>query len=139
MTDQLPPPLPGLDAVKTGRWTIVLPWETPPLTLNQRFAHPAQQWALVKKVRSTAALLARSQRIPPLGRCRVTLTWYVRTKHRRDADNVTATLKALCDGLVDAGIVTDDTPDLMDKRMPVITYRPGVAPAVEILIEAVDP
>lgn len=139
MTEQLPPPLPGLEAVETGRWALVLPWETPPLTLNQRFAHRAQQWALVKKVRTTGALLVRAQRIPRLGRCRVTLTWYVRTKHRRDADNITATLKALCDGLVDAEVVADDTPELMDKLMPVITYRPGVRPSVELLVEAVRP
>ena len=28
----------------------------------------------------------------------------------------------MCDGLVDAGIVPDDTPDLMVKHMPVIEH-----------------
>lgn len=31
-----------------------------------------------------------------------------------------ATLKVCCDGVVDAGVVRDDTPDLMVKPMPVI-------------------
>jgi crossover junction endodeoxyribonuclease RusA len=35
----------------------------------------------------------------------VPLTWFANTRHRRDADNVVPTLKAACDGLVDAGVV----------------------------------
>lgn len=92
----------------------------PPLTANQRM-HWRQKAAVTKTVRTTTSLLAN--RFPALARCEVTLTWYVNDRRRRDADNLFPTLKAACDGLVDAGIVSDDTPDLMIKHMPVIVYN----------------
>lgn len=51
---------------------------------------------------------------------RVTMTYLPPDKRRRDSDNLVATLKAVCDGLVDAGVVADDTPAEMEKVMPVI-------------------
>ncbi|MFJ3029853.1 hypothetical protein ACIPEQ_13500 [Curtobacterium sp. NPDC087080] len=134
MSEVLPPPLPGLDDVETGRWTLVLPYETPPLTANQRMHHMARH-RHVKALRGTTTMLARAAHIPELPACRVTLTWFVQTRHRRDADNVVPTLKAACDGLVDAGVVPDDTPELMAKLMPVITHRPGVRQSLELLVE----
>lgn len=103
----------------------------PPLTANQRM-HWRQKAAITADVRHATALLAA--RLPELGRCRVTLTWVVTTKHRRDADNLVPTLKAMCDGLVDAGVVEDDTPDLMEKVMPVIHYSPGAAPLMSLRV-----
>lgn len=100
-------------------WTIDLGFERPPLTSNQRH-HWTTKAALTKKVRAATSWRARSAKIPALGKCEVTLTWYVTDGRRRDADNLVPTLKAACDGLVDAGIVTDDTPDLMQKHMPII-------------------
>jgi crossover junction endodeoxyribonuclease RusA len=98
-------------------WTLTLPWTKPPLTLNGRQHHMAKA-RTTKTVRATAALLARKYRIPPLARCEVLLTYYPRDKRRRDEDNLVATLKACCDGIVDAQVVRDDTPDLMTKPMP---------------------
>jgi crossover junction endodeoxyribonuclease RusA len=119
-------------------WTLDLPFDRPPLTENQRLHHMAKA-RLTKQVRRAASFLARSQRIPPLGTCTVHLVWHVNTKHRRDADNLAPTLKAACDGLVDAGLVPDDTPALMDKRMPEIEYRPGQPAALQLLItEGID-
>jgi crossover junction endodeoxyribonuclease RusA len=114
-------------------WTLDLPFDRPPLTENQRLHHMAKA-RLTKQVRRAASFLARSQRIPPLGACTVRLVWHVNTKHRRDADNLAPTLKAACDGLVDAGLVPDDTPALMDKRMPEIDYRPGQPATLQLLI-----
>ena len=50
--------------------------------------------------------------------CQVTLHYRPRDNRRRDADNLVPTLKALCDGLVDAGLVPDDTPNYMHKHKP---------------------
>lgn len=100
-------------------WTLVLPWTAPPITLNAR-KHWAAKAAQTRNVRATAAILARAQHIPPLARCEALLTYSPRDRRRRDADNLVGTLKALCDGLVDAWVVPDDTPDLMVKPMPVI-------------------
>ena len=41
----------------------------------------------------------------------------------------------MCDGLVDAGIVPDDTPEFMDKRAPVIRYEPGGVARMELTVE----
>lgn len=111
--------------------------QAPPLTSNQRM-HWGKRAGLTKGVRFRAATEARHQGIPPLGACEVRLIWHVTTLHRRDADNVVPTLKALCDGLVDAGIVTDDTPDLMVKHMPHINYvGPGGRGWLELTIEQI--
>lgn len=55
------------------------------------------------------------------------LHYQPRDKRRRDADNIVPTLKPLCDALAKGtvkhpgyGIVEDDTPDQMIKKMPVI-------------------
>lgn len=113
---------------------VAFPYPSPPITANQRM-HWAQKAKLTKRVRAETAIKCRDAHIPELGTCRVTLTWFVNTTHRRDADNIVPTLKAMCDGIVDAGIVTDDTPQLMDKLMPVITYQKGGVPRMELRIE----
>ncbi|WP_179580575.1 hypothetical protein [Glaciibacter psychrotolerans] len=107
----------------------------PPVTANQRL-HWAHKAKLTRSVRDATAKLAH--RIPELGKCRVELTWFVTTKARRDADNIVPTLKAMCDGLVDAGVVTDDTPDLMVKVMPVIEYVKGGIAHMELRIEKIE-
>lgn len=82
------------------------------LSLNSRVHYMAKA-AATKKWRAFAATMAA--RYPELGTCDVTLTWFVKDSRRRDEDNMFPLLKALCDGLVDAGVVRDDTPDLMGK------------------------
>lgn len=109
-------------------------YPTPPLTANQRL-HWRKRAELTRQVRTATAYMASE--IPELERCAVTLTWYVADKRRRDADNLVPTLKACCDGLVDAELVKDDTPDLMTKHMPVIRYEKGCTPHLELRIEAI--
>jgi crossover junction endodeoxyribonuclease RusA len=75
---------------------------------------------IVKELRSM--MQAKARHIPDLGRCEVRLVWYVNTRTRRDDENPVATLKALCDGLVDAEVVEDDTRAYMLKHMPEIVY-----------------
>lgn len=97
------------------KWQLALPWTKPPLSLNDRMHwRPKSIWT--KTLRQTAWALAKQAKIPPLGSCSVELLYVPRDRQRRDEDNLTATLKPLADGLVDAGVVVDDTPDLMGKR-----------------------
>jgi crossover junction endodeoxyribonuclease RusA len=103
----------------TSSWTIRLPYSTPPLTLNGR-QHWATKARAVKEVRSTTATLARVLRIPACERIHVTLHYIPRDGRRRDQDNIVATLKPCIDGLVDAGIVPDDSPDYVTWSPPVI-------------------
>lgn len=114
------------------RWaTLYLPFETPPLNANQRL-HWAKKAQLTREIREATRLLAMSAKLPK-GATHLDVEMVVtpKTRARRDADNLVPTLKAACDGLVDYGIVPDDTPQWMTKHMPVIADAkpndPGVA------------
>ena len=111
-----------------NRWELTLPWTKPPMSLNDRmdrWTKPPMslndrmdRWTKArwtKTLRQTAWALAKQAKIPPLGACDVVLLYVPRDRRRRDEDNLTATLKPLADGLVDAGVVVDDTPDFMRK------------------------
>lgn len=97
------------------------PWTKPPLSLNYRM-HRMQAANLTKEIRGL--MHAKARHLPEMERCRVELVWYVNTRTRRDDENPVPTLKALCDGLVDAEVVPDDTHEYMVKAMPRIVYRP---------------
>lgn len=100
--------------------TILLPWDTPPLSLNDRHAHPAAAAADIARVRRDTGWVVKARRIGHHPHVTVEMRYQPRRRGRRDADNLVATLKAVCDGIVDAGVVDDDTPDQMTKLMPVI-------------------
>lgn len=104
---------------------IPLSFPAPPLTANQRL-HWRRRADLTKTVRHEVAM--RAARLGPMAPpITVTLHYRPRDRRRRDADNLVPTLKACCDGLVDARVVPDDTPDLMVKVMPVIHPPEGPA------------
>lgn len=109
--------------------TYPLDWQAPPLTENQRL-HYALKARVTKDVRLTGRLL--TARLGPQPRVEVTLVWIVPDHRRRDEDNIVPTLKALCDGIVDAGVVPDDTPRWMVKNMPRILVVPGATPRMEL-------
>jgi crossover junction endodeoxyribonuclease RusA len=94
--------------------TIRVPLETNPLSLNEIGGMNRYKKArLVKQWRTFAAFSAK--RFPSLDSCDVTLTWFTTIKRVRDEDNMALLLKSLCDGLVDAGVVPDDSPEFMGK------------------------
>ena len=45
-------------------------------------------------------------------------TFYYKQKRRRDTDNAIASLKSAYDGIVDAGLIPDDTPEHMKRTTP---------------------
>ncbi len=101
-------------------WTLELPYSKPPLSMNDRI-HWRARARITQHLRASAFYLARNASVP-VG-CRhatVCLHYRPRDNRRRDADNLMPVLKAACDGLVDHGLVADDTPELMSKLMPVI-------------------
>jgi hypothetical protein len=113
--------------------TIRVPLATNPLTLNGR-----EHWRVkakhTKQWRTFAALAAA--RYPDLAACDVTLTWYVTDNRRRDEDNMYPLLKALCDGLVDAGVVPDDTHQYMGKACRIEHAPAGTTTAyMELRVE----
>lgn len=115
--------------------TLVLNYPSPPLTLNGRMHRlKVAEWTRI--LRRQAAVMARD--IPFMHHIDVTLTWVVNDHRKRDSDNPIPTLKALCDGLIDADIVPDDTPQYMTKHMPVIEFRAGAKPHLELTIVEVQ-
>lgn len=109
--------VPGLEQQE---WTLVFGWAKNPIPMNgSRHGHRAHA-RLVRNVKFITAREARFAGIPALEHCEVALTWYVLTAARRDPVNLSATLKAMQDGLVHADVVRDDTPDLMNTVMPAI-------------------
>lgn len=117
----------------TGPWTLDLGYTKPPISANSRM-HWAQRSKITRQIRSRTAALAVEHCVPALGRCDVSLYYRPRDSRRRDADNLVPILKAACDGLVDAGIVPDDVPAFMRKRMPVIVPADRTNPALFIVI-----
>lgn len=101
------------------QWTVPLPYSVPPLQGNQRHHHHKRA-RLVRKLRAEAGWAVRGARVPRLTRCRVELHYAPRDARRRDADNLWPTHKSVCDGVVDAGVVPDDTPQWMDKPTPIL-------------------
>lgn len=104
-------------------WILYFNWEKNPLPMNgtgSRGAHWAKTARQTRWVRTRSEYIARLAKIPPLGRCRVLLTWWVALDRVRDPDNLGQLEKRLFDGLVDAGVVVDDKPELMTKDRAVI-------------------
>ena len=56
------------------------------------------------------------------------------TERRRDQDNAMFSLKPMYDGIVDSGLVVDDTPEHMKREIPVLLVDRNF-PRVEIMIE----
>ena len=100
--------------------TILLPWDTPPLSLNDRHASKAAEAALIARVRRDAGWTVKAKRIGHPPHVTVEMRSQPRRRGRRDTDNIVATLKPVCDAIVDAGVVDDDTPEYMTKVMPTI-------------------
>lgn len=112
---------------------LTFDWPRPPLNANQRL-HWAAKAKKTRDIRDCTRLFAMS--MDPAEHITVQLTWVVTDKRRRDSDNIYPTFKAMCDGLVDAGIVPDDTPQYMDKRAPLIRHEPGGKARLELEVTA---
>lgn len=113
-------------------WTIRLPYATPPLTLNGRM-HWATKARVTREVRAHVAwAMVHSQ---PCERIHVTLVYVPRDKRRRDRDNLVATLKPCIDGLVDAGIVPDDSPEYVSWTPPEIAAPDPKDPHLKLIVE----
>ena len=124
-------------------WVLELPWSVPPVKPNGGYGSRYSHAGKVRAARQVAGLLARNAKIPPLTRCRVLLTWHVGDRIARDVDNLVWSLKPLCDALAsnkkptDHRIVPDDTPEHMDKPMPVIAYVKGQAKRMTLTVTEV--
>lgn len=88
------------------------PWSSPPLHLNQRL-HWAKESRIKRDVMDLVNIRARHPSAMftkrPYDAVTVWLRWEPKVVRRRDGDNPMATMKACVDGLVKAGVISDDT------------------------------
>lgn len=106
---------------------IPLHLNRPPLNHNYRL-HWREKAKRTVVVRSLVYLNARHRKLPK-GVEHITVQLHYAPgdrRTRRDGPNLTATSKPAIDGLVDAGIVPDDTAEFVTELMPVIHPGPGV-------------
>lgn len=91
-------------------YVVALPAGLPLLNANRsRREHWAAVRRTAKDIRTAACAIARSQRIPLIERARIVYVIHPSPQmRRRDPSNWAESAKAGVDGLVDAGVFTDD-------------------------------
>jgi len=121
--------------------TLVLPLPSGLLSPNYTVGSLGGRFAksgATKKYRRAAKQAVHDEQIETMPWPKVTVkaTFYFRQKRRRDPDNATGSLKAVYDGIVDAGLVSDDDYEHM-TRLPPIFAIDRECPRVELIIERV--
>lgn len=89
-------------------WTVQLPAGLPLLNANQRL-HWRRRAELTKNLRTLVWLLARDAGVPALRRAHVVAEYRPPDRRRRDVHNLYPSAKAAVDGLIDAGVLPDDS------------------------------
>ena len=103
---------------------ISLSFNKPPITANHRH-HWAKKAKITKAIRHEAFIRAKAARLPRVKHAQIRLFYQPADNRRRDPSNLMPTQKALVDGLVDAGLVPDDTPEFITEHMPKILPTAG--------------
>jgi Holliday junction resolvase RusA-like endonuclease len=93
-------------------WTVELPAGLPLLNANLRQHHMAKA-RLTKTLREAAAVCARRDKIPHFKRVHIIAEYRPNDRRRRDVHNLFPSAKAAIDGLVDAGVLTDDADEYL--------------------------
>jgi hypothetical protein len=119
---------------------VVIRFDVRPWTANS--ARSARHWS--ENARRTAewrtafTVLAQEAGVGPLGPCRVIVTPYLARGPRQDLGACFPASKAGIDGLVDAGVWPDDTPDWVTR----LEFRPpvmGQGDGLELRLEPEGP
>lgn len=105
---------------------IVLEFDEIPPGLNSRFGQTRMHWAEYREKKNYWAALVLVEilgRRPsqPVGKCVVIYT--LKTVRSWDWDNLVATFKFIGDGLINAGILIDDSPSVIKS---LVTFRKRV-------------
>lgn len=85
--------------------------------------HRMNHWAVTKERqfwRESAylATLVAPRLATPMDRATIAIEWRCKSKRRRDFDNLISGIKPLLDGLVDAGVIRDDSTDCLVEIGP---------------------
>lgn len=92
-----------------------------------------------RKWREAGCWMARAAKIPKLGPVQVAAWGVYPTRTMPDVGGITPSVKAVLDGIVDAGILEDDAPPfvLCEAYYPPIHIK-GCKPGLHILLTVVD-
>ncbi len=110
----------GVSPAGPRTYTVTFPAGLELLNANGR-THWRHRHRVTAMLRETAAWLARVQHIPPLARARIVAVYEPPDSRRRDAPNWYPSFKAAIDGLVDAGVLPDDS----DRYVTALEMRCG--------------
>lgn len=120
-------------------YRLVTEFIRPPMTSNdQKRAHYYAVAKAKKLVGTAVRKLAEAQGIRDLGPSTIEVVWFVPTKRAADNDALGPFLKAAKDGLVDAGVWTDDNYRFVVKDSMSITDTDTKNPRIEIYIKEVE-
>ena len=98
-----------------------LSYQAKPLTTNkERAGNRWERASHVKEWREAFAWLAKKERIPPMRWINVTAQPFQKRGRLQDTAACNPSVKAAIDGIVDAGVVPDDTGDFVRQ----ITFLP---------------
>lgn len=96
-------------------WILQFSWPTNPIPANGPQGNWQARYRAAAAAKNLCLKLAIAARIPEMAKCEAKLTQWFTLNRRRDVDNLARLEKPLFDALVVAGVVRDDTPDLMVK------------------------
>lgn len=107
---------------------VLIPGRPPTPNSKGDKKHWAMHWRAMREWRETAYLLGldlvNRERWRAPERARMLVTFLVPNHQRRDLDNLVASTKPLTDGLVDAGVLRDDSLDVLVE----VAYRWKLVP-----------
>jgi Holliday junction resolvase RusA-like endonuclease len=115
-------------------WSLTVPRAGDWLNANTR-RRPKQLAPVIRDWRDAAHWAARAERLPKIRKAQIIATLHFADRRRRDPHNYYPTLKAIVDGLVDHGLLPDDSHQYLigpDIRMG----EPGV-PRVQLYIREI--
>jgi crossover junction endodeoxyribonuclease RusA len=95
-------------AIVAQPWTLTIPAPARWLSANQR-TDLRRQTPDRRAWRDTTAVLARAAKLPKLDRAHIVATLHFTDRRQRDPHNYYPTIKAAVDGLVDYGLLPDDS------------------------------
>lgn len=103
---------------------------------QQKRAHFHQVAKAKKQVGDEVRVLAHklAVRTP----CEVEVRWFAPDRRKRDSDGLGPFLKAVCDGLVQAGAIEDDHSDFVCKTSMSISKSDMSNPRIEVLITEME-
>lgn len=103
--------------------TIVLPLPAKVLSPNCAVATTGGRFAkaaATKRFRRMAKEAVEAERIAtaPWGKVLVEVSFFYANNRHRDQDNAMFSLKPVYDGIIDSGLIPNDTPEYMERAMP---------------------